>query len=617
MESTCPFQPQINPRSRRLARHAPTLRERQEQDEQRRSAGREDRPGLPQRGQPTARARAQAFTKDTESDIVESVWDLWRGVAIGEAREAEVALLSRAHSVNGDRLPQRRPRVVYVTTVLGMLRSLGVTSPQHDALIAKFLAAMAVEGSASEALKRDETVDAARFMYVFSTVWRVAVTNCTLSSPASARVSMSPRSPSAAQQRGDPAGGATIRHHCAGEGSPRGVSPSRMQAARAPVPASLEVASSGSRSLAGSARPLSSPSLICSGGEDSEGESYADFESAASSTTSSGSDGEENSVAAERDSDFLRTSISDASSSASDSAEKRDAGVRTEELSPVATKPSGRLDPSPEPHQPAKPVNTTPTHPIVTPCAHHCSPFAAASRLCSAAVPHSRRTRSSLRVIPSDSHLLWSTTSRELKKTTKCVPGGLMRECTFKPVINPAYEQSPVRSSSAAVVQRRKPASSPLPTFQLNAQRFHQARNSSVWCTKQSLHESGGNQDNATAVSQAAGVKTAVSRMIAARRQWLRLQAPTPNLSKTSHLSMPAQQSAVRARVAHPRKPLLYVDVDLPQGGQDRLALYAGDDVEDVAQRFSILHGLSSSLRQRLATALTTELRALSLGMTT
>ncbi|KAG5464273.1 hypothetical protein LSCM1_00454 [Leishmania martiniquensis] len=609
MEGACPFQPQINPRSRRLARHAPTLRERQEQDELRRSAAREDRHGLQQQGLTMATPEAQEFARDMESDIVESVWDLWRGVAKGEARETEASLVRHVHTVNGDPLPQRRPRVVYLTTVLGMLNSLGITSPQHDALIAKFLAAMAVEGSALEALKRVETVDAARFVHVFSTVWRAAVTNNTLSSPAPARVSVSPGSPPAAQRRGNSASGPAI-HLPYTEDSRQGASPSRMQAAQASERFLPKFVSSGSSASAVSARSSSSPSPLCSGDQGREGQSNTGFESASPSTGSGA--GEERGDAAERDADYLRTSISDASFSASDSAEKRDGGVLRTELTPKAMEPSGALVPSSEPHSVGKPVIATPTHSSVTSRTHRPSPFAAASRLCSAAASGSPRMSSSVHAIPSDSHLLWSTASRELKRATKRVPGGLMRECTFKPVINPSYEQSSVSTSASAIVQKRHPASSPQLTSQLNAEQLHQVRGSSAPSTRQLLHVSGGSQGTAAAVPLPASVETAVQRMISARRQWQRSQSPTPGQAKAIHLSTPAPQSAVRTRAAHPRKPLLYVDVDLPQGSQERLTLYAGDDVHDVALRFSILHGLSDSLYQQLATALTTQLHALS-----
>lgn len=579
MEDACLFQPQINPRSRRLARHAPTLRERQEQDAQRRSAGREDHRGQPQRGTPTPSPGTEAFAADTESDTVEAVWSLWRGVAIREARETEAALVHRVHSVNDDgSLPQRRPRVVYVTAVLGMLNALGITSPRYDALIAKFLKAMTVEGGASEATKRDETVDAARFMYVFSTVWRAAVTHST------------PRSPSAAQQCGNSPNGATMRHTYAKKVSRRGAPPSRMKVAPA-----AEVGSSGGSDSAVSSRSSSSPSVACSSSEGGEGAAHSGTESA-SPLTSCGSGDERRSNTAESDADFLRTNISDASPSIPDSSEKPQTDVRSQELSPMSMEPAAGLDPSPEPRNPGEPVIITPARSSVTPRTHHCSPFAAASRFGSASVSHSRRMNSSSRVIPSGSHLLSSTTSRELKRATKRVPGGLMRECTFKPVINPVYEQSPLSFSSTAIVQKRKPASTARSTFQPNTQQFHQARDSLACWTKQPVKDSGGYRGEAAANPLATGVETAVRRMIAARQQ------------------RQGSQSAVRAPVAHPRKPLLYVDVDLPQGQRDRLALYTADDVQDVAQRFSILHGLSESLCQRLATALTAELCALSTG---
>ncbi|CAC9551731.1 conserved hypothetical protein [Leishmania infantum JPCM5] len=608
MEDACLFQPQINPRSRRLARHAPTLRERQEQDAQRRSAGREGHHGQPLRGAPTPSPGPEAFAADTESDIVESVWGLWRGVAIREARETEAALVRRVHSVNNDDLlPQRRPRVVYVTAVLGMLNALGITSPRHDALIAKFLKAMAVEGGASEATKRDATVDAARFEYVFSTVWRAAVTHRTPWSPVPAQVSVSPRSPPAVQQCGNSPNPATMRHAYPREVSRRGVPPSHMKAAPA-----TEVGSSGGSGSAVSARSSSSPSAVCSSSEGGEEAAHSGTESA-SPLTSCGSGDERRSDAAESDADFLRTNIYDASPSIPDSSEKPQAGARSKELSPMSVEPSAGLDPSPEPRNPGEPV-ITPARSSVTPRTHHCSPFAAASRFGSASVSRSRRMSSSLRVIPSDSHLLSSTTSRELKRATKRVPGGLMRECTFKPVINTVYEQMPVSFSSTAIVQRRKSASTARPTFQPNTQQFHQARDSLACWTGQPVKDSGDYLGKAAANPLATGVETAVRRMIAARQQQQRSQSPRPSLQKGSHHSAPAPQSAVRAPVAHPRKPLLYVDVDLPQGQRDRLALYTGDDVQDVAQRFSILHGLSESLCQRLETALTAELCALSVG---
>ncbi|CAG9583969.1 hypothetical_protein_-_conserved [Leishmania major strain Friedlin] len=609
MEDACLFQPQINPRSRRLARHAPTLRERQEQDAQRRSAGREDHGEQPQRGAPMPSPGPEAFAGDTESDIVESVWGLWRSVAIREARETEAALVRRVPSVNDDdRLLQRRPRVVYVTAVLGMLNALGITSPRHDALIAKFLKAMAVEGGASEATKRDEAVDAARFVYVFSTVWRAAVTHRTPRSPVSTRVSAPPRSPPAAQQHGNSPDGATMRHAYSREVSCRGAPPSHMKAAPA-----TEVGSSGGSGSAVSARSSSSPSAVWSSSEGGEGAAHSHTESASPLTSCGGGD-ERRSDAAESDADFLRTNISDASSSIPDSSEKPQAGVRSEELSPMSVEPSAGLDPSPEPCNPGEPVIITSARSSVTPRTHHCSPFAAASRLGSASVSRSRRMSSSLRVIPSDSHLLSSTTSRELKRATKRVPGGLMRECTFKPVINSVYEQSPVSFSSTAIVQKRKPASTAPPTFQPNTQQFHQARDSLARWTRQPIKDNSDYRGEAAANPLATGVETAVRRMIAARQQRQRSQSPRPSLQKGSHHSAPAPQSTVRAPVAHPRKPLLYVDVDLPQGQRDRLALYTGDDVQDVAQRFSILHGLSESLCQRLETALTAELCALSVG---
>ncbi|GET93517.1 hypothetical protein, conserved [Leishmania tarentolae] len=595
MEEACLFQPQINPRSRRIARHAPTLRERQEQEEQRRCSDREDHRGQPQQGVP-------AFAAGTESDVAESVWGLWRGVAMREARETEAAFVHRARSVNNDDQPsQRRPRVVYVTTVLGMLDALGITSPRHDALISKFLKAMRVEGGALEATKRDETIDAARFMYVFSTVWRAAVTNCTHRSPVPARLSVPRRSPPATQQRGSSHSEATVRHAYAGEVPVRGSPLLRMKEAPATEKGGSGVACGAS----------SSPPSVISSSESGEGEAHSGTESTVPLTSCGGCD-ERRNDALENDADFLCTNMSDASPSITDSSEKPKAGVRSEELSPMSIEPPAGTHPSPEPRNPCEPVSITPLRPSVTPRTHHRSPFAAESQVGTVSVSGSHRMNS-LRVIPSDSHLLSSTTSRELKKAAKRVPGGPMRECTFKPVINPVYDQSSASFSSTAIVQRRKPSSTARPTFQSSTQQFHRARGS-LACRLEQNNNTSDNRAEAAATPLVAGVEAAVRRMLAARQQRQRSQSPRQSLQKAAHHSAPAPQSAVQAPVIHPRNPLLYVDVDLPQGKQDRLALYAGDNVEDVAQRFSILHGLSDSLCQRLTAALTAEIHALAAG---
>ncbi|KAI5691485.1 hypothetical protein MNV84_08203 [Leishmania braziliensis] len=608
MEDACPFQPHINPRSRRLARYAPTLRERQEHDGQRRSASRGESHVQRQCGAPTPRPETQAFIIDTENDVVERVWDLWHSVATREAREPGAALVRRVHSVNsGDTLPQRRPRVVYVRTVLGMLNALGITSPQHDALITKFLTAMALEGGASEAFKQDETVDAAQFIYVFSTVWRAAVTNRTRWSPTSAQVSVS--SP-VAQQRDSASSGATMHHPYAGSDSHRVAPLPRMKAVPVSEPTAPEVDSSGSSASAGNALSASSSSVVWRSREGGKEEAHTDTESTSPSTNSDSGD-ERRVDVAECDADLLHTNVSHTSSTTLDSAEKPQAGVRGEERSPMAMEPPAVLDPSPEERNPGEPVITTPTHPSATSRTHHRSPFAAASCLCSTPVSHSRRTSSSFRAIPSDSHLLSSTASRELKRATKRVPGGLMRECTFKPAINSVCEQRPVSLSNTAIVQRRKPASTPLPTFQPNIQQLYQARDSLAWWTRQPFNHSDGNRAEAVVAPLTTSLETAVRRMIAARQ---RAQSLKPSLQKASCHSVPAARSAVRAPVAHLAKPLLYVDVDLPHGRQERLALHAGDNIRDVAQRFSTLHGLTDSLCQRLVTALTAELRAIPMG---
>ncbi|KAG5490579.1 hypothetical protein JKF63_00699 [Porcisia hertigi] len=610
MNDACPFHPQINPRSRRLARNAPTLRERQGQEQQQ-SIGREVHSAQPQRGTATPGPRVQEFAVKTENDVAESVWDLWRAVATEEARETEAAFVRPVHSRNGDDSRQdRRPRVVYVKTVLGMLNALGVTSPQHDNLIAKFLKAMAVESGASEASKRDTTVDAARFMYVFSTVWRAAVTNRTRPLPTPAQVAVLRCSTPVVRQRGSSSSGATMRRTYAEENPRRGALPSPMKTSPTPAPSSEVGNSGGSFSVVseGTSSPLS---VVDISNGSSVGEAHSD-KGSASPSTSSGNGNERESNAAHSDADFLRTNMSSASSSTPGSETEPQAGIRSQEQSPVSMGPLAGLSSSPELRNPVKLVTNTPTCPSVTPRTQHRSPFAAAAPLCSAAMLHTRRVCSTLRAIPSDSNLLSSTASRELKRATKCVPGGLMRECTFKPVINPVHEQLPVSSRSAAVVPKRRPASTPPPTtLQSNTQPLRLGRGNLAGWESKPFDDDGGNRSQAAAVPLAAEFETAVRRMVAARQQQQRLQSPQPTMQNVGHHSATTPQSVVQATEANSRKPLLYVDIDLPQGIRDRLALYAGDNVHHVAQRFGILHGLTDSLRQRLETALTAELRAL------
>ncbi|KAK7200507.1 hypothetical protein NESM_000105900 [Novymonas esmeraldas] len=523
MDDACSFQPQINPRSRRLARHAPTLRERQEQEEEQRR-----------------RSVAGA------DDVDELVWELWRSVASGEARDAETVYVRRECRVAEGAgppppLPQR-PRVVHVTTVLGMLAALGITPPAHSGVIAKFLAAMAVDGGAASACARDATVEATRFLHVFATVWRAAVTTRAGWTPSPAHSGISPRrSP---QRR-------------------RSLTATTMRRLRPPppLPPSSTAPSPPPASGGESAR---TSAASCSPGvgvdETTSGATSAPRSQRSSSRSPSASPATD---AAESDADFLHRNMSSASSSTAGAPSVGDACG--DDWSPLgsgsAAAAAAGLSPSPDPRDPSIHVAT----PAGASAAPHSRQQQQRRRLLPATPSLSPRRCSSVRVLPSGSHLLASTASRDLKKATKRVPGGLMRECTFKPAINAAAPGA--RAAEPAV---QPPSAKP------------------------------------------ASVEAAVRRMIAARQHRHEGSAPQPGPS--TQASSAVRLKAAGAAAAPPplsRKPLLYVDVDLPRGRHDRLALHAGDDVDNVAMRFSILHGLSDDLRLRLATALADQLRVL------
>lgn len=480
MDQEYSFQPHINSRSRRLARHAPTLRERQEQEQEerlRRTASRQRSlsPGRQLRS-PAATSKRDRGASDRrvcvdDNDAARSVWALWRAAAAGEGRDEEKVFMTADGTAEDAARP--RPLVVHVSTILAMLGSLGVRPPQHTALIAKFLLAVGAEQDETA----DQVVEAERFAYVFTTVWKAAVTDhSSLSRPAT-------------------------------DNSPQS------DASFAPST------------------------------------SYEASPCARASSSSSRSDAKADEMSSDNGS-FLHTNLSRVSTPP----------TPREECEQACTKPS-QLSPLPAGEPPGLSLSPEPRSPHVSHHHHHdrgrCSPFSTTSP--TPTLVRTARASSSTRVLASDSHLLTSTTSHELKKATKRIPGGLMRECTFKPKINdtsPEVRRSSAKAAGADVLTTARCTETP---------RF----------------------------------ATAVRRMIAARQQ---------------------QQQQQRQRGQEPKRevgvasqqPLLYVDVDLPRGETGRIALFRGADVAKVAAEFSELKKLDDALRRRLEHVLREQLLAFS-----
>ncbi|KPI88432.1 hypothetical protein ABL78_2445 [Leptomonas seymouri] len=634
MQEEYSFQPQINTRSRRLARRAPTLRERQEQQERsRRSTSSEHpaqrRPSHSPASVPRTVVRAQTAkpfmtTKSNGSnddDAAQSVWALWRAVAAGEDREEEKQYLQAEPNAEGAALP--RPPIVYVATVLSMLMSLGIRAPQHAALVEKFLTAV----GARDDDKEIAFVEAERFAYVFTTVWKAAVTNRTRWSPApvrsralrsvstvvrpAQRLSCSSLSPSRVLEK--PQQSPSLR--VAETGSSSGTS--------SPVtPRSASALSSSPSASQCQARPLSSvdakstfrgplePRAFLTRSVSCEFLSDNDDVRAGNSSSKVDADG-----ASSEDGSFLHTNISrTASPPPTLQDEATEVHAKPVSLSPCSTENAPGLSLSPEPRDPHDKLSARTTSRIT----HHRTPFTTPAPM----LWRTQHAGSSTRVLASDSHLLTSTTSREAKKATKRVPGGLMRECTFRPKINDVSHEPHHGSVKAADSRRRAEHVDAAPPIQPNTQQYHKERAELVWWVgkpfKQSVHASNGNEQHsapnelevdgrdASPLAMVTGFDTAVRRMITARQQQ---QLHGQSTFDRPAPAPPKRQSALRRAEA---QPLLYVDVDLPHGDAGRLALFHGSDVVKVAKEFSALHNLDDRLCRRLENILHEQLLAFS-----
>jgi hypothetical protein len=642
MDKEYSFQPQINARSRHLARYAPTLRERQEQEERLRGSADRQRPARSwSLHSPVSAARTGAGAQATKprrvpaggsgsendgDDALQSVWALWRAVATGEGRDEERQYTQVTSADEVATMP--RPPVVHVTTILAMLSSLGIRLPHHEALIKKFLRAVVAGGDDAVV----DVVDAERFAYVFTTVWKAAVTNHTRWSPAPAPHRASRGVSTEAVATVAPIAGHLPRPLCASSTPPvhqascvpRGVcadlpprragSPQSLTSSPASSDEDSPLSDSSSEACAALTRSASGARVA-----------FDEHESASRSRSTHSEPSEHADDASSEDGSFLRTNLSRASSAPTSSPPTPPPESHTHnDVKPAETLPffvdegegeTPGLSLSPEPRNPHETGSPrTASHAM-----HQRSLFSAsASPLASVSM-----VQQTVRVLPSDSRLLTSTTSRELKKTTKRTSGGLMRECTFKPKINDVSPEMLRRSAETVYVRRTaEEADAALPPFQPNTQQYHAGRAKLAWWTEKPFkhsvytpdgdvhygtpHGSEAGGRSASPVPLAPGFDSAVRRMIAARQQQKQLLQPASTKSTVGPANL---ESAVR-RAAHPpqQQPLLYVDVDLPKGETGRVALFRGSDVAEVAYRFSVRHHLDDRLRARLENVLREQL---------
>ena len=69
--------------------------------------------------------------------------------------------------------------------------------------------------------------------------------------------------------------------------------------------------------------------------------------------------------------------------------------------------------------------------------------------------------------------------------------------------------------------------------------------------------------------------------------------------SRRSTLAQPFEFAASKA-AAHAQRPLLYVDLQLPNGRKGKVGIYEGDRAEAVARNFALTYQLCQEMRQQV-----------------